>query len=41
MIFIKQFDEVGRDDIDEAGGKGANLGELSAAPASRCPLASW
>ena len=31
MIFIKQFDEVGRDDIDEAGGKGANLGELTRA----------
>ncbi len=29
MIFIKQFDEIGRDDIDEAGGKGANLGELT------------
>ena len=29
MIFIKQFGEVGRDDIDEAGGKGANLGELA------------
>jgi hypothetical protein len=23
MIFIKQFDELGRDDIDQAGGKGA------------------
>jgi rifampicin phosphotransferase len=31
MIFIKQFDEIGRDDIDEAGGKGANLGELTRA----------
>jgi rifampicin phosphotransferase len=29
MIFIKQFDEIGRDDIDQAGGKGANLGELA------------
>ena len=32
MIFIKQFDEIGRDDIDEAGGKGANLGELARRP---------
>jgi phosphohistidine swiveling domain-containing protein len=31
MIFIKQFDEIGRGDIDEAGGKGANLGELTRA----------
>jgi phosphohistidine swiveling domain-containing protein len=31
MIFIKQFDEIARDDIDEAGGKGANLGELTGA----------
>jgi len=31
MIFIKQFDELGRDDIDQAGGKGANLGELTRA----------
>ena len=31
MIFIKQFDQVGRDDIDQAGGKGANLGELTRA----------
>jgi phosphohistidine swiveling domain-containing protein len=31
MIFIKQFDELGRDDIDPAGGKGANLGELTRA----------
>jgi rifampicin phosphotransferase len=31
MIFIKQFDELGRDDIDHAGGKGANLGELTRA----------
>src|SRR4249920_1178531 len=29
MIFIKQFDEIGPNDIDEAGGKGANLGELT------------
>jgi rifampicin phosphotransferase len=29
MIFIKQFGEIGRDDIDQAGGKGANLGELA------------
>ena len=31
MIFIKQFDQLGRDDIDQAGGKGANLGELTRA----------
>jgi pyruvate,water dikinase len=31
MIFIKRFDELGRDDIDEAGGKGANLAELTRA----------
>jgi phosphohistidine swiveling domain-containing protein len=31
MIFIKQFDELGRDGIDQAGGKGANLGELTRA----------
>jgi rifampicin phosphotransferase len=31
MIFIKQFDELSRDDIDLAGGKGANLGELTRA----------
>jgi pyruvate,water dikinase len=31
MIFIKKFDELGRDDIDQAGGKGANLGELTRA----------
>src|SRR4026207_1353432 len=31
MIFIKQFDELSRDDIDPAGGKGANLGELTRA----------
>jgi rifampicin phosphotransferase len=31
MIFIKQFDELGRGDIDQAGGKGANLGELTRA----------
>ena len=29
MIFIKQFDEIGSGDIDQAGGKGANLGELT------------
>ena len=40
MIFIKQFDEVGRDDIDEAGGKGANLGELTRAGLP-VPSASW
>jgi rifampicin phosphotransferase len=31
VIFIKQFDQLGRDDIDQAGGKGANLGELTRA----------
>ena len=31
MIFIKQFGELGRDDIEQAGGKGANLGELTRA----------
>ncbi len=31
MIFIKQFDELGSSDIDQAGGKGANLGELTRA----------
>jgi len=28
-MFIKRFDELGRDDIEQAGGKGANLGELT------------
>jgi rifampicin phosphotransferase len=31
MNFIKQFDELGSSDIDQAGGKGANLGELTRA----------
>src|SRR5215216_363613 len=31
MIFIKKFDELTRDDIEQAGGKGANLGELTRA----------
>ena len=31
MIFIKQFSELGSGDIDQAGGKGANLGELTGA----------
>jgi phosphohistidine swiveling domain-containing protein len=31
MMFIKQFDELGSSDIDQAGGKGANLGELTRA----------
>jgi rifampicin phosphotransferase len=31
MIFIKQFGELGRGDIEQAGGKGANLGELTRA----------
>jgi rifampicin phosphotransferase len=28
-MFIKRFDELRRDDIEQAGGKGANLGELT------------
>jgi phosphoenolpyruvate synthase/pyruvate phosphate dikinase len=31
MRFIRRFDELGRDDVDSAGGKGANLGELTRA----------
>jgi rifampicin phosphotransferase len=31
MIFIREFDELGSSDIDQAGGKGANLGELTRA----------
>jgi rifampicin phosphotransferase len=31
VIFIKQFAELGRNDVDQAGGKGANLGELTRA----------
>ena len=31
MIFIKPFDQLGSSDIDQAGGKGANLGELTRA----------
>src|SRR6187200_3172119 len=31
MIFLKQFDELGRDDIDQVGGKGENLGVLTRA----------
>jgi pyruvate,water dikinase len=31
MTYIKDFDQLGRSDLDEAGGKGANLGELSRA----------
>jgi phosphohistidine swiveling domain-containing protein len=31
MIFIKQFGELSRGDIEQAGGKGANLGELTSA----------
>jgi phosphohistidine swiveling domain-containing protein len=31
MTFIKQFEELGSGDIDQAGGKGANLGELTRA----------
>ena len=26
MTYIKDFDQLGRSDLDEAGGKGANLG---------------
>ena len=33
MIFIKHFDQLGRGDVDQAGGKGANLGELTRAGA--------
>ncbi|MCW0214246.1 MAG: PEP-utilizing enzyme [Pseudonocardia sp.] len=29
MRFIRRFDELGRDDVDVAGGKGAGLGELT------------
>lgn len=31
MIFIKQFGELGSSDLDQAGGKAANLGELTRA----------
>ena len=31
MSYLKQFDELGRDDIEIAGGKAANLGELTRA----------
>src|SRR5215207_9704240 len=31
MIFIRQFGELGSSDIEQAGGKGANLGELTRA----------
>jgi pyruvate,water dikinase len=31
MTYIKDFDQLGRGDLDEAGGKGANLGELARA----------
>jgi rifampicin phosphotransferase len=31
MTFIKKFEELGSGDIDQAGGKGANLGELTRA----------
>ncbi|WP_258006607.1 PEP/pyruvate-binding domain-containing protein [Arthrobacter sp. AFG20] len=31
MTYIKDFDQLGRSDVDEAGGKGANLGELARA----------
>ena len=29
--YVKALPDLGRDDIDEAGGKGANLGELTQA----------
>jgi len=29
MSYIRPLDTVGRDDVDTAGGKGANLGELT------------
>jgi phosphoenolpyruvate synthase/pyruvate phosphate dikinase len=31
MSYLRQLSEVGRDDVDLAGGKGANLGELTSA----------
>jgi Pyruvate phosphate dikinase, AMP/ATP-binding domain len=31
MTYIKDFSQVGRGDLEEAGGKGANLGELARA----------
>lgn len=31
MTYIKDFDQLGRGDVEEAGGKGANLGELTQA----------
>ncbi|MFP3461685.1 PEP/pyruvate-binding domain-containing protein [Arthrobacter globiformis] len=31
MTYIRDFDQLGRNDLDEAGGKGANLGELARA----------
>ncbi|MGH3823620.1 MAG: PEP/pyruvate-binding domain-containing protein [Pseudonocardiaceae bacterium] len=31
MSYVTRFDQVGRDDVDVAGGKGANLGELARA----------
>ena len=31
MTYIKDFDQLGHSDLDEAGGKGANLGELARA----------
>jgi rifampicin phosphotransferase len=33
MSYLRQFSEIGRDDVDLAGGKGANLGELTRGPA--------
>jgi len=39
MTYIKDFSQVGRGDLEEAGGKGANFGELARA-GSRCRRAS-
>ena len=37
---VRPFARLGRDDVDYAGGKGANLGELTARPGCRCPPGS-
>jgi pyruvate,water dikinase len=37
MEFVKFFEELGKDDVDVAGGKGANLGELTQAGISVPP----
>lgn len=31
MNYVKQFEEIRKEDVAQAGGKGANLGELTAA----------